>query len=457
MNARQLLKLGVPEDCIKAAITCIQKLSAQHIRGKEIELKISSVSKEPEKFQDDSMLRDFAKVLIADKAFVKKKAISYKGWGEVEPAVDVQMKQACSIPSAIAAACMPDCHVGFHLPIGGVLALENAISPACVGVDIACRMKMSIIDLPPNTITNKFNLYKEAVENGTVFGVGQSWKPRKHHHVMDEDWNVTPVTRENKDRAWDQLGTSGSGNHFVDIGTIKVYDDSILPAGKYVAIMSHSGSRGTGGTVCDVYSTIAQVRLPNKYKDMGRMAWLDMDTEAGMEYFLAMNLMGQYAAANHDLIHRHIVKLLGAQVLEQVENHHNFAWEEEHFGKKLIVHRKGATPAGKGVLGVIPGSMGTPAYVVRGLGNPDSLSSASHGAGRRMSRRQANDTYSWQAVRGNLEKQGIIVLSAGADESPGAYKDIDEVMVQQTDLVEPIAKFYPKIVKMCGDGSKAED
>ena len=157
------------------------------------------------------------------------------------------------------------------------------------------------------------------------------------------------------------------------------------------------------------------------------------------------------------MIHRHIVKLLGAQVLEQIENHHNFAWEEEHFGKKLIVHRKGATPAGKGVLGVIPGSMGSPAYVVRGLGNPDSLCSASHGAGRKMSRRQANDTFSWQAVRGDLEKKGIIVLSANADESPGSYKNIDEVMAQQTDLVEPIAKFYPRIVKMCGDGSKAED
>ena len=457
MNARQLIKLGVPEDCVKAAILCIQKCAADDMPGNLIKKTLKECVDDPEKLKTTVLFGDFCKALIADKAFVKKEAIPYKAWGEVEDQVDAQMNQACAVPNAVAAALMPDCHVGYGLPIGGVLALENAVCPFAVGVDIACRMKMSIIDMPPNTITDKFNLFKESIEGGTVFGVGQSWKPRKHHHVMDEDWNITPVTRENKDRAWDQLGTSGSGNHFVDIGTITVYDDSILPAGEYVAIMSHSGSRGTGGSVCDVYSGIAQAKLPHKYKDMGRLAWLDMDTEAGMEYFLAMNLMGKYAAANHDLIHRHIVKLLGAQVLEQIENHHNFAWEEEHFGKKLIVHRKGATPAGKGVLGVIPGSMGSPAYVVRGLGNPDSLCSASHGAGRKMSRRQANDTFSWQAVRGDLEKKGIIVLSANADESPGSYKNIDEVMAQQTDLVEPIAKFYPRIVKMCGDGSKAED
>ena len=442
MNARQLIKLGVPEDCVKAAILVIQKMAAQHIRGKEMEMKIVACVKEPERYQNNNVVSDLAQAIIADRNFIRKESIGYKSWGVVEPGVDAQMKQACSMPSAIAAACMSDSHLGFSLPIGGVLALDNAISPFAVGVDIACRMKMSIIDLAPNSIENKFNLYKEALEQGTMFGIGQTWKPRKHHWVMDEDWNITPVTRENKDRAWDQLGTSGSGNHFVDIGTLTVYNDSILPVGEYVAIMSHSGSRGTGGTVCDVYANIAQAKLPIKYKDMGRLAWLDMDTEAGMEYFLAMELMGKYAAANHDIIHRTIVNLLGAEVLEVVENHHNFCCEEEHFGKKLYVHRKGATPAGKDVLGVIPGSMGTPAYVVRGLGNPDSLYSASHGAGRKMSRRQARDTYSWQAVKGDLEKKGIIVLSAGADESPGAYKDIDEVMADQTDLVD--CQVFPK-------------
>ena len=170
-----------------------------------------------------------------------------------------------------------------------------------------------------------------------------------------------------------------------------------------------------------------------------------------------MNLMGDYAAANHDVIHRLVTKILGARIVAGVENHHNFAWKENHFGRDVIVHRKGATPAGRGVLGVIPGSMATPGFVVRGIGNEASLLSASHGAGRQMSRRAAKDKYRWNAVRNDLVQQGIRVLSAGADEAPGAYKDIHQVMAAQSDLVDVIGRFDPKIVKMCEDGSPAED
>ena len=157
------------------------------------------------------------------------------------------------------------------------------------------------------------------------------------------------------------------------------------------------------------------------------------------------------------MIHRLVTKLLGAEILAGVENHHNFAWKELHGGRELIVHRKGATPAGLGVLGVIPGSMATPAFVVRGKGNAASLNSASHGAGRRMSRTKAKEIYTWKVVQRDLEKKGVTVLSAGADEVPGVYKNIEDVMQAQADLVEIVARFDPRIVKMCGDGSKAED
>jgi tRNA-splicing ligase RtcB len=190
---------------------------------------------------------------------------------------------------------------------------------------------------------------------------------------------------------------------------------------------------------------------------LGQLAWLDLDTEAGQEYWAAMNLMGDYAAANHQIIHRSVTQLLGAHILAGVENHHNFAWKEMHGGREVIVHRKGATPAGSGVLGVIPGSMADPAFVVRGKGNPESLDSASHGAGRCMSRKKARDTYNWKAVKLDLEKKGVRVLSAGSDEVPYVYKDIREVMRQQADLVTIVAQFDPRIVKMCDDGSRAED
>jgi tRNA-splicing ligase RtcB len=350
--------------------------------------------------------------------------------------------------------------VGYGLPIGGVLALEGAIIPYAVGVDIACRMKLSVFDTAPAALDTQFNLFKEALEGGTRFGIGAVHEKRQDHPVMDLDWSVTRITREKKDLAWSQLGTSGSGNHFVEFGllTLEADDRELgLAAGKYVALLSHSGSRGTGAAVCSTYSAVARAQLPRKYEDLAYLAWLSLDSSEGQEYWAAMNLMGEYAAANHDVIHRLVARLLRAEIIAGVENHHNFAWKELHGGRELIVHRKGATPAGEGVLGVIPGSMATPGFVVRGKGNADSLNSASHGAGRQMSRRQAKDKYNWKAVQKDLEKKGVTVLSAGADEAPGVYKDIDAVLRAQSDLVEIVARFDPQIVKMCGDDSQAED
>ncbi len=170
-----------------------------------------------------------------------------------------------------------------------------------------------------------------------------------------------------------------------------------------------------------------------------------------------MNLMGEYAAANHERIHHHVAKALGFEVLAVVENHHNFAWKEEHDGRELIVHRKGATPAGAGVLGVIPGTMADPAFLVSGLGDASSLRSASHGAGRRMSRTEANRRFTWEETRELLDERGVELLSAGLDEAPMAYKDIRQVMGAQTDLVEILGTFHPRMVKMAPAGERAED
>jgi tRNA-splicing ligase RtcB len=175
-----------------------------------------------------------------------------------------------------------------------------------------------------------------------------------------------------------------------------------------------------------------------------------------------MQLMGRYAAANHELIHASIARVLGVDAVLDIENHHNFAWRERHrlpdgSEREVIVHRKGATPAGAGVLGIIPGSMGTPGYVVRGKGVASSLNSAAHGAGRRMSRTKAKELFTWETARRLLRERGVTLLSAGLDEVPMAYKDIDEVMAAQSDLVEPLARFEPRLVKMAPGGEPPED
>jgi len=390
----------------------------------------------------------------------------WKRWGtDIDQASIDQMDAAARLPISLKGALMPDAHVGYGLPIGGVLATEGAVVPYAVGVDIACRVKMSVLDLKPSLLdkSHERDRLARAIEAETRFGIGSKFDRPRDHAVMDEDWSVSPVTQRFKDKAWSQLGSSGSGNHFVEFGVLTVPDDAGLglDPGDHLALLSHSGSRGVGASVCDHYSKVARAAHPELPQQQRHLAWLDLGTQAGDEYWAAMELMGMYAAANHACIHRHIARNLGARVQLEIENHHNFAWKERHaidaVERDLIVHRKGATPAGRGVLGIIPGSMASPTFIARGKGSTESLTSASHGAGRVMSRRQAKQTFRWAHVRDQLREAGVTLISAGIDENPRVYKDIERVMAEQADLVEPLARFHPRLVKMAPEGERPED
>ncbi|MEE4273339.1 MAG: RtcB family protein [Thermoanaerobaculales bacterium] len=383
----------------------------------------------------------------------------WRQWGDdIESESIRQMERACSLPIAVRGALMPDAHLGYGLPIGGVLATEGAVIPYAVGVDIACRMKLSVLDMPATALESRSDALAGAIESETRFGIGASFTRRRNHPVMDDDWTVSVVTSKNRDRAWSQLGTSGSGNHFVELGILELELPELgLDAGRYLALLSHSGSRGVGNLVARHFSELAMRLHPELAKPLRHLAWLDLESEPGREYWRAMQLMGRYAAANHELIHRHLARRLGVEVLAGVENHHNFAWIEEHDGRELVIHRKGATPAGDGVLGIIPGSMATVAHIVRGKGSEASLASASHGAGRRMSRKQAKKRYRWSDIDALLSDRRIRLLSAGLDEVPMAYKDIETVMAAQGDLVRTVARFHPRLVKMAPGGEPPED
>jgi len=465
MNRKQLQKLGVPPRCVVTAIDALRIAASRDLgfglKGKRAHAAVKAVLSAPATFAHDPVWGKLAGELVNQPAEEPREPISYRTWGtDIDPAAHDQMRTACRVPSAVAAALMPDAHVGYGLPIGGVLACEGAVIPYAVGVDIACRMKLSVLDAPVQDLDARRERFRTALERGTRFGVGVEHRPPQSHDVMDRDWTICRITREKKDTAWRQLGTSGSGNHFAEFGVLTLGqrdEDLQLDAGAYVALLTHSGSRGAGAAVCSTYSAIAQRIISQQHQDLRMLAWLDLESEPGQEYWAAMNLMGEYAAANHAVIHRLVSRLAGARVLASIENHHNFAWLEEHSGRQVVVHRKGATPAGAGVLGVIPGTMADPAFVVRGRGSRASLESASHGAGRQMSRRKANDTFRFGTIRKELAARGIEVLSAGSDEVPGVYKDIRQVMAAQQDLVEIVAQFDPKVVKMCGDGSRAED
>ncbi len=456
MRHGELRKMGFPGGVpLETAVQAVTTAARSGMEQRKIREILSRIIVEPDSVADDVVFGRLAREIAEHKneqaLYVPRmEPAVFNRWGDdIEDGALLQMKNACALPISVRGALMPDAHQGYGLPIGGVLAVKEAVIPYAVGMDIGCRMKLSVLDWPIETLTTRRDVLARALERETRFGVGSSFRTRRQHAVMDRDWSVSRVTKRQKDQAWAQLGTSGSGNHFVEFGTLTLERDDLgLTEGVYTALLSHSGARGTGAEVARHYSRLAMdahVELPNELR---HLAWLDIDSGEGVEYWRAMELMGMYSSANHELIHRHIVEHLGAEVVADVENHHNFAWREEHFGEQLIVHRKGATPATCGTTGVIPGSMGTPGYVVRGKGRADSLNSASHGAGRKMSRKAAKERYTWADGKRLLDERGVEVLSAGVDEVPMAYKDIDEVMDAQNDLVDPIARFDPKLVKM---------
>lgn len=394
---------------------------------------------------------------------LKEAAVAYSTYGaeQIEEGAIKQMQIAVKLPIAVAGALMPDAHQGYGLPIGGVLATENAVIPYGVGVDIGCRMALSIFDIKGMEFYGMEGLLKEQLVKHTKFGAGHGFQGqyKAQHKVLDRGaFNLNPFIKNLQDKAWAQLGSSGGGNHFVEWGLMEFMErDEVLniDKGTYLALLTHSGSRGMGATIAGRYTQIAKevCKLPHEAKNL---AYLDMDSEAGQEYWTMMNLAGDYASACHEVIHDKLTKAIGAEVLAKIENHHNFAWKEMYQGKEVIVHRKGATPASKGVMGIIPGSMTAPGFLVRGKGEEEALNSASHGAGRQMSRTKAIKNLKTEDIEAVLADCGVALIGAGKDEAPMAYKDIHQVMAAQGDLVEVVAMFTPKIVRMADDGSKED-
>jgi tRNA-splicing ligase RtcB (3'-phosphate/5'-hydroxy nucleic acid ligase) len=420
---------------------------------------LKQVLNNPASFINDATLAPVAAELLRpldDTIALNVGGKSYQIYGAdaIEQGALQQMETAMKLPVTVAGALMPDAHQGYGLPIGGVLATNNAVIPYGVGVDIGCRMCMTIYDIPTDQLLQKREDFKKLLVNNTKFGQATFKKPKDHEIFERKEFSELQIVREMKDRAWQQIGSSGGGNHFVEFGIVEIsnaINEYNLAPGQYVAVLSHSGSRGLGANIARHYTKVAMDRckLPQEAK---HLAWLDLNTEEGQEYWLAMNLAGDYASACHHQIHERMAIGLRETPLAMIENHHNFAWKEKDVnGKEIIVHRKGATPAGKDVLGIIPGSMATPGFIVRGKGLAESINSASHGAGRTMSRTKAKQTILQGHVNKFLKEAGVELIGSGLDEAPMAYKDIHQVMNYQKELVEVLGSFMPKIVRMCGD------
>ncbi len=469
MNGNKLIEIGYAQDKnLGLALSLVQKHLA-HLTEEDAIILLGDILKNPSGFLNDQVWGKLAEELVQQDSITNETIelpevhADYAVYGgeNIEEGAHEQMRWAMKLPVTVAGALMPDAHQGYGLPIGGVLATRNAIIPYGVGVDIGCRMALSVFDIPAEQFNMNKSKYQRELIAYSNFGAGNRWNGNMvaEHEIIDRDiFNSTPLLKSLQQRASQQLGTSGGGNHFVEWGFIdfEKSDESLgVGKGKYLALLTHSGSRGLGAMIAGHYTKIAKelCKLPQQ---AANLAYLDLNSAEGIEYWMAMNLAGDYASACHQIIHERMTSAIGGQVLCKVENHHNFAWKEIHDGEEVIVHRKGATPASKDILGIIPGSMTAPGFLVRGKGETGSLHSASHGAGRVMSRTAAVKKYNRNELRNVLADHGVKLIGGGIDEAPMVYKNIHQVMEAQRELVDVVATFTPKMVRMADDGSRED-
>ncbi|PNY81860.1 RtcB family protein [Deinococcus koreensis] len=459
MNGKHITKLGFEKKAVGLALAAATLREKAGLERDEILAELRQVQANPAGYTG-GVYEALAAELSAQRAELDLKAsaalrpapLPYGVWGAdlIEPGARSQMDVAMRLPVTRAGALMPDAHVGYGLPIGGVLATENAVIPYGVGVDIGCSMMLSALPVPVGQLG--VEEARALLLRHTRFGAGVGFegRDREDHPVLHESvWGEQPLLRHLHDKAVAQVGTSGSGNHFVEFGTLRLAEADLgLEAGEYLAVLSHSGSRGFGAQVANHFTTLAQRLHPTIDPAAKKLAWLPLDGEDGQAYWQAMNLAGRYALANHDLIHARLARALGVRELTRVSNSHNLVWKQQVGSQELIVHRKGATPAQAGQLGLIPGSMADPGFVVRGLGQPAALHSASHGAGRQLGRKAAASTLAKKEVQAYLKQRGVTLLGGGIDEAPQAYKRIEDVLARQGDLVAVIGQFTPWVVRM---------
>ncbi len=461
ITGKELRAIGFPEGPVISLTMQVAQKAYKHESKTEVIDMLTSLLANPDAYATHDVLAGIALKLMPapamDECMVSMNTsavpLQVYGQGYIEEGALHQMYLAAKLPIAVAGALMPDAHSGYGLPIGGVLATENAVIPYGVGVDIGCRMCLSLFDINPKELANREPYFVRELNEATLFGSGAQFQQAASHEIMEHPlFKELAILKTLHERAWKQLGSSGSGNHFAEFGTVEITEPNAIPGvpeGIYTGLLTHSGSRALGANIANHYTKIAisKRKLPAEAKNL---AWLGLDEEAGIEYWNAMNLAGEYASACHHVIHEKIAIQLGRKPMAMVENHHNFAWKEQWNGRDVIVHRKGATPAGEGVLGIIPGSMTAPGFIVQGKGEVASINSASHGAGRKMSRTKAMASVTEKQFREALQKSGVKLIGGGLDESPFAYKDIHEVMQSQQTLVGTVGKFIPRIVKMDG-------
>jgi tRNA-splicing ligase RtcB len=364
-------------------------------------------------------------------------------FGQHDAATVAQMRNRMAVGNVVAGVICADGHLGYAQPVGGVIAYEKQISISGVGFDIGCGNMAVRLDTPYAAIEDKVGAIIKDVARVISFGVGRSNEERVEHQLFDdgEAWKESDMEAY-RQKAVAQLGTVGSGNHYVDL----VRDEAGL-----VWIGVHFGSRGLGHTSATRYLKAAGGRDGMNVPP----AVVDEDSELGRRYIAAMQLAGRYSYAGREWVIERVRKILGGAVTDMVHNHHNYAWRETHHGRDLWVVRKGATPAFPGQRGFVGGSMGDDALIIEGIDSPQaraSLYSTAHGAGRLFGRREAKRRFSRAEMDAWLQQRGVTLVGADLDESPMAYRRLPEVIAQHAGTVRVLHTLRPFAVAMAGAG-----
>jgi len=380
---------------------------------------------------------------------IKTEKIPIKLWlDEIEPGALQQAKNLANFPFAFShIAIMPDAHQGYGMPIGAILATQKVVVPNAVGVDIGCGMcalRTPLKKIKLETLKEIINEIRKKIPLG--FARHKKRQPESKLPVREEP---LPIVDNHFKDAQKQVGTLGGGNHFIEIQ--KGSDG-------FIWIMLHSGSRNLGKRVADHYNQLAK-KNRKKWKSTIPKNWqldfLPLDSKEGKNYWKEMNYCAEFALANRRAIMEELASIFkdkteaSLNIKEMINIAHNYAAREKHFGQEVIIHRKGATQARKGQLGIIPGSQGDKSYIVKGLGNPESFQSCSHGAGRLMGRNFARKNLILEKEVKKLNQKGIIHSIKSfrdLDEAPSAYKKIEKVMKNQADLVEIVIELEPLAV-----------
>jgi tRNA-splicing ligase RtcB (3'-phosphate/5'-hydroxy nucleic acid ligase) len=390
-------------------------------------------------------------------------------WGEHDQSTIAQIQRCATDEHAIAAALLADGHKGYSMPIGGVIAYRNAISPSGVGYDISCGNKAARTDIRAEALKPDITRVMDQIARTVVFGIGQtSGKARDHELFNDSTWRDLPQLGKLRQLAREQLGTVGSGNHYVDL-----FEDE---AG-WVWVGVHFGSRGLGHRTASGFLNLAAGRAfddkaPGEHMDQPATVF-SLSSEIGQSYWQAMTLAGRYAYAGRDFVVGQVLDILGAKATDEVHNHHNFAWVEQHGGEQVVVVRKGATPAWPGQRGFIGGSMGDISVIVEGVAGDEAraaLHSTVHGAGRVMSRTQAAGKRRWvkkdgrrvqeivkpgqvsrEMMREWIAREGVELRGAGTDESPHVYRRLPEVLAAHAGSIRVLHTLRPLGVAMASE------